>query len=101
MVEVISGEFPHKFEYDFGNLNISGTAFIEYEAEREGKNEPWYIEEIRISEMTIEEVHDADGNTASIGPDEILLLANYVDRKQNGELVNKAIEDAQERAFYG
>lgn len=104
MTEVINGEFSYPFEVDLDvprSISVSGTAVISYEAERYSKNDDWFVEDIKVSEMTIERAYDEEGNATGVGSDEVLVLANYLCTQKYDDLVYRAIEDSFERAFSG
>jgi hypothetical protein len=104
MTEVIQGEFAYPFEVDLKEprpINVSGTAVIKYEAERYSKEDGWFIEDISVSEMTIDEAYNEEGDATGVGSDEVLILANYISTQSYDDLVYRAIEDSHERSFYG
>jgi uncharacterized protein YcnI len=104
MTEVIRGEFGYPFELDIDlprPTSVSGVAIVAYEAERYSKSEGWFIENISVSEMTIEKAYDDEGDETSVGSDEVSIIADYINSKESDDLIYRAIEDASERSFYG
>lgn len=104
MTEVINGEFAYPFELNIEAprfVSVSGTAVISYEAERYSKSEGWFIEGISVSEMTIEEAFNEDGDKTTVDSNEVLAIATYLDSKRSDVFIDKALEDASERSFYG
>lgn len=104
MTKVISGEFYYPFEFSIDNprfVNVSGTATIRYEAECYSKSEGWSVESINIADMTVEEAYNEDGDETNIDPSEIICLTDLLNRKESSALVDKALEDAMERDYWG
>lgn len=104
MSELIKGEFSYPFEVDLKqprSVSISGTAVVSYEAERYSRHDDWFIEDIKVSEMTIERAYNEEGDETSISSDEVVVLANYLCTQKYDDLVYRAIEDSFERAFAG
>lgn len=104
MTEVVHGEFEYPFDITLDEprfINIIGTAIIKYEAERYSKHDDWFIEDISVSEMTIDGAYNEEGDTTGVGSDEVLILANHISRTKYDDLVYRAIEDSFERSFYG
>lgn len=103
MTETVSGEFDYSFEIDLEeprSINVSGVAVIAYEAERYSRGDDWYIEDIKVSQMTIERAYDDEGNATGLGSDEVLILANYISSQRYDDLVYRAIEDSMERSYW-
>lgn len=103
MTEVISGEFYYPFELYIEAprfVSVSGTATISYEAERYSKEDGWSIEGLRVSDMTIEEALNEEGESTAVNSEEILTVATYLDSKRSDVFIDKALDDAAERAFY-
>lgn len=102
MSELISGEFSYPFEVDLKeprSISVSGTAVITYDAERYSKDDDWEIENVNVSEMTIERAYNEEGDATDVGSDEVLILANYLCTQKYDDLVYRAIEDSYDRAF--
>lgn len=103
MAEVISGEFYYPFELYIEAprfVSISGTATVSYEAERYSKDDGWSIEGIRVSDMTIEEALNEEGEKTNVESNEVIVIATYLDSKRSDVFIDKALDDAAERSFY-
>jgi len=104
MTKVISGEFDYLFDFYIEEprfISVSGTATIRYEAECYSKDEGWSVESINIADLMVEEAFNDEGNEAKIDPSEIIRIADFLNDKESGVLVERALEDAMERDFWG
>lgn len=104
MTKVISNEFQYHFDTDIENadrpLSVSGVATVSYVAEQYSKSDPWYIEELNISDMTLEEIYSGEDET-TVNADELVLIAEHLMDQRSGILYEKALDDAREVAFFG